>query len=341
MLAVNGSRSIPYRCESPQYAQRTYYKLHMESYKLHMERVLRDAAAAGDLAGVKELIESHCVDVSAADEGGKTPLILTAENGHLDVILYLIKIENGQAFKNSLSPMVLNLKGLIWSAVSRKHFAIESCLTNFKTDMEIKLRAAAAAGNLEDVEALIESRCVDVNAAEEDESSLTALDSLGKNILQIAVSRGYLDVVKYLVETVGMNINAQDLEQGDVPITHAIASGHREVIRYLVADPDIDLDCEPCDYSALGFAARECSLGIVKFLIKEIGLNPFEEGEKNSAVFEAILKGRLEIVQWLVERYPEDMLHYKDGEDRSCLSLAKACKHENLIKFFEDKGADA
>ncbi len=44
----------------------------------------------GDLVGVKEIVD-HVVSIHARDANGKTPLVLAAEHGRLEVVLFLVK----------------------------------------------------------------------------------------------------------------------------------------------------------------------------------------------------------------------------------------------------------
>lgn len=252
-----------------------------------------------------------------------------------------------------------------------RHSASAPQLTNLRVVMDPnrEFREAAASGDLQRVRSLFEQRYVDVDA--EGEAGENALilavkndhldvvryliqyceaatrqdEEWGFDCLITAVESGNLRISRYLIDERKMDINTQDNGQGTIVIAHAIRSGNQELVRYLALHDEIDLACGECDYDALGFAASEGYLDMVKLLVEVIGMNPFQEvqtgryTEKNDAIHEAISEGQVEVVKWLIEEYP-DIVHRTNFRGISYFCIACYECNLDIIRCFVDHGAD-
>ena len=246
---------------------------------------LHDAARNGHEAVVKFLVEqradtgsrfyysslagqaSRAQIINAADNDGHTALYWSAHNGHLNVAKLLV--EQGAD---------INAKD------QRGHSA---------------LQIAARNGHMEVVKFLLEQDCLRHKVTSEHESernygsqgagvrssfhssSFVGQARWGKYIniaddacvaLYWAAMCGHLDVVKFLVEEHGADINTMD-QRGHSPLHKAVINGHLEVAQYLVeqgAEADINSVVER-GQTALLMAARNGHVEVVKFLVEELG----------------------------------------------------------------------
>lgn len=65
------------------------------------EKLLAKAITAGDLEQVRELVEAHGCAVRGPGPWNQVPLALAAENGHVDIIDYLVRTRRGAAANES------------------------------------------------------------------------------------------------------------------------------------------------------------------------------------------------------------------------------------------------
>ena len=163
---------------------------------------LVEAASLGTLALVRYFLKLGA-DLHAMDEEA---LYLAADNGHLDVVKYLVELgaDNEYALK----------------LVARDgHLDIVKYLVEQGADIHARdedaLRSAAMNGHLDVVKYLVE---LGANIHARNEEALV-----------VAAGNGHLDVVEYLVE-LGANLHII----GEYPLRLAAGNGHLDVVKYLV-----------------------------------------------------------------------------------------------------------
>ncbi len=181
-----------------------------------------DSAAAGNLAVVKLFVQSG-MSVESKGSGSATPLYGAAGSGNLDLVKYLV----GQG-----------------ADVNAKDF------NGFTA-----LHAAARSGKLEVVEYLVEEQGLDVNAT----------DNLGGTVLHPAALGGSVAVVEYLV---GLGLDVAMTRDDWTALHSAAGRGHLEVVRYLVEEQGLDVNAENrYDNTALHRAAERGYLEVVRYLV--------------------------------------------------------------------------
>jgi ankyrin repeat protein len=117
-----------------------------------------------------------------------------------------------------------------------------------------------------------------------------------------AAEKGYLDIVKYLVD-IGANLNSQDYSI----LQAASSEGHLNILYYIfehiyISDLDRIQDIlERIGYSPVIYSIQAGHIDIFKYYIETIGVDP--EWAQNTFLIEAVIGGRLDIVQYLVENY--------------------------------------
>jgi len=158
-------------------------------------RRLCEAIATRDVAGVQRVLSEHALDVNRAQHGCVPAAVVFGVAATKDTALTGIGVE---LVKAGLAP------DASWEPADGgpRMFAVE---------------AAAANGNLELVRALLAVN-LDVGRPE------------ARRAVLRASANGHLSVVELLVEE-GVDIDPGD--DGDSPGARALASGHREIVRFL------------------------------------------------------------------------------------------------------------
>ena len=116
-------------------------------------------------------------------------------------------------------------------------------------------------GDLESVKRLIEEHKVLHGGSE-------ILDGFGSSLLHYASEFGHLEIVKYLVEEVGMNSETQN-EDRDTPLQYASWFGYLEIVKYLVEEMNVNPETQDdFGYTPLHDASHQSHLEIVKYFIR-------------------------------------------------------------------------
>ncbi|MCL7034494.1 hypothetical protein MKW94_018521, partial [Papaver nudicaule] len=92
------------------------------------------------------------------------------------------------------------------------------------------------------------------------------VDECGRGSLHIAAVGGSLNVCKYLLETLKIDVDSKD-RSGHTPLYHAIVKGHLDTVRYLVekgANPDASNDKT---FTPLHYAAKSGDTKIITLLL--------------------------------------------------------------------------
>lgn len=156
--------------------------------------------------------------------------------------------------------------------------------------------------------------------------------------LMLASARGYMDIVKLLIEK-GANVNAKKYE--DTPLVMASAKGHMDIAKFLI-EKGAEVN------SAVYPQNPMLHMGTIEYMIRRIILN---EAEKNETVREcgalvsACGRGDFDLVKLLLEKGAnansrgmyDTAMFYVDKEHRSeedCIKLMKL-----LIEYGADVNA--
>ena len=195
------------------------------------------------------------------------------------------------------------------------------------------LTYAVAKNDLEIVETLIAS------GAKVDQK-----DDRGQLPLEIAVERGYIEIVKFLKETKNSNLEIPCVSKytplkyakatNDTKIDHlslekAISESNSESIKLLIEkSKGIILNVPICSsYTPLTFAIAKNNFEMVELLISAGADVSLEDGKGRLPLELAVEKNNLEMIQFLIEKTKEQSLRHRNN-----LS-AKA----EIIKLLNDK----
>ena len=150
--------------------------------------------------------------------------------------------------------------------------------------------------------------------------------------LSVAAFEGHLDLVEYLVEELGANVNALDFD-GSPPL-HCIED--LDVINYLVENgADVHIRDDE-GYSTIKYAVLSSNIDVIRCLVKN-GANIKEKDEdEDSLLHTAACCGHVEVVKCLVEEYCLEIedLNF-DGQ--TPLDLAREKEQEEVIEYLESK----
>ncbi|KAJ2920154.1 hypothetical protein MD484_g376, partial [Candolleomyces efflorescens] len=104
-----------------------------------------------------------------------------------------------------------------------------------------------------------------------------AASRTGFTVLHAAASRGYLEIVKWLVDHCGAMPDVEDRE-GETALHKAALNGHIEVLKYLLPDK-ADVHARDADgWTALHNAASKGYLDIVMWLCENAGAAAIHDG---------------------------------------------------------------
>ena len=216
------------------------------------------AAESGNLAEVRALLASG-VDVNSRAKYDATPLLIAAQENHLDVVLALIGAHADlQARTSDLGVMPLD------AAADRGHDAIVRALLAADADIDAAendgttaLGRAAQAGHDDVVRTLVGAH-----------ARLEPRNAMGATPLFVAIGDGHLDVVKTLLAA-GADANARERDRGATALVLAAQSGETEIARALIrahADVNATMLGKPA-MTALDVALANHHADVASFLI--------------------------------------------------------------------------
>ncbi len=250
--------------------------------------VLHYAVLMNDQERVKLLIEKGA-DVNARDNNDATPLIVAADNNNWELIKILV--ENGA----DVNAQNRDGDNAMFNTALSGNLEMVQYLTEKGADITVKsatdniLLWAARSGNLELVQWLV-NQGISV--------------SKSNGALHYAVSSGNLELVQWLVEH-GADVN--DFYFNDSVLAYAVDSNYPEILRYLVEEAGVDVNDfinRKIDYTALEKAVKNNNFEFVKFLVEHgANINPRIILESYPLPYwYALGNADPEIVQYLRER---------------------------------------
>nr|GAT54053.1 ankyrin unc44 [Mycena chlorophos] len=171
------------------------------------------------------------------------------------------------------------------------------------------LYAAASSGDLEQLQRLFRN-ALDGGNVEPFGLSNDASTRTGLTALHAAASRGYLDIVSWLVEYCGAMPDLEDKE-GETALHKAALNGHLHIIKYLLPDR-ADVNARDADgWTALHNACSKGYLDIVRWLCESGGAASEQNGILGvdvrskggwTPLMNAASKGHLPIVLYLLNK---------------------------------------
>jgi len=190
---------------------------------------------------------------------------------------------------------------------------------------EKALLLATAKGNIEIVEALVESGA-DANWVNED----------GRTALMIVAGTGRDDIATLLVEKGRADVELND-RQGRSPLSLAAERGHIYTVNLLINQGSIIDSKDELGRSPLSYAAENGNASVVELLVQRGADVNLKDRHGRSPLSLAAQKGHWEVV--------EQILNYgayidrEDDHEQTALYVASARGSETVVELLLDKGA--
>jgi ankyrin repeat protein len=267
--------------------------IHIVATKVDFIRSLMEATSKGHLEVVRLLLLFQVDPDSTHD--GTTALTLAVEAGHLEVVRLLLVARanaNLEPIRTAVSPL--------FCAAYHGHVDIMRCLVEVgHADLRLltdkfgvtALLFAASRGDIDVVRYLVDECRCDVNQATPDS---------GETPLYVAVTYNCPNVVRFLLDR-RANVDQVTLE-GVTPLLLAAYRGHRDVVRALLARPDIDVNFSgDTGMTPLLVATKYGRLEVVRLLLArpDIDVN-FPDDTGMTPLMVAAKNGSLEMVRILL-----------------------------------------
>ncbi|KAI7975791.1 hypothetical protein EIK77_005541 [Talaromyces pinophilus] len=254
------------------------------------------AAFHGLLHSIEVLLSRRPdIDLEAREDFDRTALIVAAENGHADVVQFLI--EKGA----NLEAQDYDDRTALYAAAESGHEAVVKVLLEKGANKDgpegplySPLGMAVENGHSAVAKLLLH------NGANPEGT----LDEYGKTALLSAVDMGDADMVRVLLNK-GANPNAAHVDYGWTALTKATENGNEEIAKILLEHDSVDIDAYD-DYAgatALFLAARYGREEIAKLLLEK-GANWKAENEDGETLVDvAAQSGNEEMIKRLLEKH--------------------------------------
>jgi ankyrin repeat protein len=165
----------------------------------------------------------------------------------------------------------------------------------------------------------------------------------GGTPLRHAFYKGHADVMKMLLQHMGLQGLKERIEMKWTPLMEACGEGKvglvREIVRHMRLQ---DLDArDSCGRRALHWAALEGHTEVVAILLGKWAETDIEDGDDSTPLMEAASRGHLGVVQLLVQHTGRQGLNTTDHHGRTALHLAVQGGHEAVVTCLLRQGAEA
>mmetsp|Transcript_19285 Transcript_19285/g.41458 ORF Transcript_19285/g.41458 Transcript_19285/m.41458 type:complete len:490 (+) Transcript_19285:146-1615(+) len=270
---------------------------------------LTEAAADGELQTVKAILQKHPDWVDVKNSNGFTALLVSSEEGRLEVVQYLVvechaKVNLQETNYCGWTPL--------HKASRRGHLDVIQCLVEQgRADMNIAndqgmtaLHDASMAGHFQVVEFLVEQGA-NINAQEKD----------GWTPLHRACSDGHLEIIRFLVRR-GATVEVRDKTHAATPLMYATTRGYPDIVEFLVNDghANVNIQDDRGD-SPLHWACHHGHWRIVQFLVGTSGADVTLKNNKDLTPLDvAQQKFRSQIVEYLQKHMKSQVEKEQEAE---------------------------
>ena len=280
------------------------YFINKFNYPKNFEPNIFKACQKGDLESLKYLIEKCDFDINSSNESNQSLLHLATNSGNLTMIEYLIsKGENIEIKDNNESTPLLYACKMYNRPIVEYLISKGANIGAKDKSGNFTIHIAAQNGQLEIVQYLIEKQNVDKDMKGYKETTP----------LHLASQKGHLPIVEYLISK-DANIEAKD-ELGRTPLYYACENNQQSIIEFLISK-DADINAKDKNGNdPLNIAYKNNQKIILEYAHSKYGYPPRLE----TNIFKATEEGKLESVQWLIEKENVDKnkrVQKEDNEDK-------------------------
>ncbi|WP_264338206.1 ankyrin repeat domain-containing protein [Wolbachia endosymbiont (group A) of Cheilosia soror] len=265
----------------------------------------------------KYLIEKKGANVNTRGNQGFFPLHAVAQNGHKDMVEFLLDYG---ADVNAKGPG--DITPLYVAARKGQKDVVEFLLKKGATNtLDVNnftpLHAAAENGHKDVVEVIIKRTGVD------------ARNGFGDTPLHTAAQEGHENVVKFLLEE-GAEVDAMN-NQGANPLYMAAKNGHKGVVKLLL-DHEADVNTKGSDNVApLHFAAQNGHKDIVELLLKSKADVNIRGPDNIAPLHMAAKNGHKDVVEFLLKNGAD--VNAKAKEDWTPLAVAAQHQRSKMVNL--------
>lgn len=215
---------------------------------------LHYACTVGNENEVRNLIEKENVDINGEDIYGRFPLTIAAEKGNSSLVKYLLDNNADPNAADNIhgdTPLFIAIKKNFKDIVK----ILLACNTNSNKESIVKALYIAIQNDNTNIAKLLINNGANVN------QKADAAD----NSFHIAVKKGNIKLVKYMVEHCKANVNAKGSDDF-TPLNMAIDHGYTDIVKYLI-NHGANVN-EKGMYAPLRFAKTKNQNDIVEILKK-------------------------------------------------------------------------
>lgn len=274
--------------------------IEVNTYSLFISKVETDFKKALEQGLLQDVIYHTEMKTQLDDPGKRMPIFFATSKGQWEIVKYLVE------------------KGVDLNATGNK--PLHRVLSDIETSDVIQ--------ELDENRKLKLMKYLIENGA-----NVNAKSASGKTILHLASQKGYLEIVKYLVDEKSVDLNVQD-KFGSTCLHIASKCGHLEIVRYLVDKEGVDLNLQDIKgLTCLHMASERGYLGIVKCLVNKEGMDlNVQDLFGYTCLHFASERGHLEIVTYLTENLADVKAKTSSGSTSPNLAAVKG--QWKILKYF-------
>eukprot|EP00347_Sterkiella_histriomuscorum_P020277 403338418 len=164
------------------------------------------------------------------------------------------------------------------------------------------------------------------------ELSLQHKNSLGQNPIHLAAMLGFNDCIETICK---YDIEQVDKVGGDklTPLMYAVQQGQFETVKYLVLTLGADVNLkDKFKRNALTYAVRNGHLKIAAFLLQNMAYYNFPDNSKNLPLHFACAYGWVDCVRLLLKAGADQNINFQNEWGYTPLMIAMLKNHEQIVK---------
>lgn len=290
------------------------------------DNVLRYLAQEGDLDNLIKESNGDTTQLEKLDELNKNCLHYSIQKGHLSIVKYLVEC--------GLSTEVSDINGntpILYAAHFGfldilKYLAENNAATEKRNADQNSIVHEATIGNhIESLKWII-SNNIGFNIG-----SLDDFNDEGSTPLIIASANGYIEIVKWIVDILSLDIKNLELKKA---LMQSTCNGHFELVKFFIEEIGISpKENYNNNMNLLIAAAGSKDLNLLKYLAesKKISLHEHAGDEKWNALMMASYHGRIENAKYLIQKGIP--LEYKNSVGISYLGVAASGNQISFVKW--------
>ncbi len=225
------------------------------------------------------------------------------------------------------------------AASSDQSTSVQNTMSDNVFDLEHNLVIASQNGSVEHVRELLPRWDIAIRTckARSHETHSASIDNIPKIVIQhmlhSAIENGHENVVRLLLARPDISVNDQPDRKMTAPLTTAAAKGNVEIVRMLLNRPDIDVNIKSNATTALIYAAENGHENVVRLLLSHhaIAVNEYNNN-RLTALTCAIRNCHSTIVKLLLER-PDIDVNIQSNRGNTALMFAIQAGHYDIIQM--------